>query len=189
MIEAARGLIHDRGYSAIGVAQICEHAEVHKGSFYHFFPSKQALAVATVRDAWDSERQTWIETLSDPGDFKALEALIREQARVQRSQSETTGFVVGCLYGNLALETNQSEQDLRDALRTVFDEQCELILGFLERAAEAGIIDAREATRNQAQAIISQLEGAAMLAKLYDDASFLDRLWGNIERLFHTLQR
>ena len=41
ILESARELIHSRSYADVGVAAICEHAGVNKGSFYHFFPSKR----------------------------------------------------------------------------------------------------------------------------------------------------
>jgi len=43
ILLAARELIHARSYAEVGVAAICDQAQVKKGSFYHFFPSKQAL--------------------------------------------------------------------------------------------------------------------------------------------------
>lgn len=189
LIDAARTLIHDRGYSAIGVAEICERADVRKGSFYYFFTSKQALAVATLRATWETERQRWIEILNDGTAIESLEMLIREQAQVQQDRQRAMGSTVGCLYGNLALETNQSEQDLRDCLREIFDDQCGLILDTLDRAAEMKAIGAQDATMQKARAVIAQIEGAVLLAKLYDDPTLLDSLWPEVRGLLGTLHK
>ena len=40
LIATAMQLMYVRGYTAVGVHEICTQASVHKGSFYHFFPSK-----------------------------------------------------------------------------------------------------------------------------------------------------
>ena len=52
------------GCTAVGVDEICRPAGVHKGSFYHFFPSKQALVLAVldmygqhIRDLWEAGRR------------------------------------------------------------------------------------------------------------------------------------
>ncbi|WP_329232656.1 TetR/AcrR family transcriptional regulator [Streptomyces canus] len=52
ILGAARSLIEGRGYSALGVAEICKAAGVPKGSFYYFFESKEALALAVVDEHW-----------------------------------------------------------------------------------------------------------------------------------------
>ena len=52
LIGAAGDLWHRRSYTDVGVSEICETAGVQKGSFYHFFPSKQDLALAVIDDRW-----------------------------------------------------------------------------------------------------------------------------------------
>jgi len=48
LIATAMEIMYIRGYTAVGVHEICTQAGVHKGSFYHFFPSKQALVLAVI---------------------------------------------------------------------------------------------------------------------------------------------
>ncbi|MBP2217007.1 TetR/AcrR family transcriptional regulator [Arthrobacter sp. CAN_C5] len=181
LMEAARTLMHDRGYSAIGVAEICDRADVRKGSFYYFFESKQALTVATLRATWALERARWVEILGRGTGLEGLEALIQEQVQGQYDRQRSTGSVVGCLYGNLAVETTTSEQDLRDCLREIFDDQSQLIFENLRRATLDGPLDDDKATIVNARALIAQLEGNVLLAKLYNDPALLGPLWSHIE--------
>ena len=46
IIEAAETLFTQQGYTAAGVAEICEAAGVSKGAFYHHFETKQAVFLA-----------------------------------------------------------------------------------------------------------------------------------------------
>src|SRR5215207_8099552 len=48
LLATAARLVHERGYTAVSVADICVEAGLKKGSFYHFFPSKHALVLATL---------------------------------------------------------------------------------------------------------------------------------------------
>jgi AcrR family transcriptional regulator len=51
LLEVAQERFSQQGYDATGVAEICRHAGVSKGAFYHHFPSKQDLFIALL-DRW-----------------------------------------------------------------------------------------------------------------------------------------
>src|ERR1044072_7368771 len=75
ILSAAQTLIELRGYSALGVAEICKTAGVPKGSFYYFFDSKEALALAVIDEHWAGQKHTWAGILS--GDAEPLQRLRR----------------------------------------------------------------------------------------------------------------
>jgi TetR/AcrR family transcriptional repressor of nem operon len=52
LVRAARELIHRASYASVSVQDVCAGAGVHRGSLYHFFPSKEALGVAVVEQNW-----------------------------------------------------------------------------------------------------------------------------------------
>src|SRR3954467_8611676 len=59
LLVAALELFTERGYTSVGVAEISSRAGVQKGSFYYFFPSKEALALAVVDRHWEAQRAEW----------------------------------------------------------------------------------------------------------------------------------
>ena len=59
LVAAALELFSERAYSSVGVAEISARAGVQKGSFYYFFPSKEALALAVTDEHWAWQRADW----------------------------------------------------------------------------------------------------------------------------------
>ncbi|MFG2293696.1 TetR/AcrR family transcriptional regulator [Streptomyces sp. NPDC048603] len=167
LLDAACALVLERGYTAVGVAEICARADVKKGSFYHFFPSKQALTVEAVNAHWAAQRPSWTALLAAPGPGEdRLRGLFEQQAAAQRAARAEHGSVHGCLFGNLALEVSGRDEVVQARLAEIFDEQIDLV-----HAALPG------RSRDTARAVLAQLEGMVLFAKLSDDPSLLDGLW------------
>ena len=61
LLDSVLDLMYARSYRDVGVQEICEHAGVKKGSFYHFFPSKRDLTLAALDRQWEIARQELLE--------------------------------------------------------------------------------------------------------------------------------
>jgi TetR/AcrR family transcriptional repressor of nem operon len=180
ILAAAQRLIEQRGYTALGVAEICAAAGVPKGSFYYFFASKQALALAVIDEHWATQRRQWTELLdNDRPPLRRLRDLFDATEAVQRAGQEDGGTVVGCLFGNLALELSTQSEEIRARLQEIFEAQIEMIERVVLDAQSSGdaaaTVDAREAARS----IVAQLEGRVLFAKLLNDPAQLETLWRN----------
>jgi TetR/AcrR family transcriptional repressor of nem operon len=180
ILSAAQTLIEERGYTALGVAEICAAAGVPKGSFYHFFESKQALALTVVDEHWTAQRRQWTELLgSDRPPLRRLRDLFEATETVQRTGQRDHGNVVGCLFGNLALELRNQAEDVRHRLQEIFDAQIDLIEQVVTEAHERGDVAATVDAREAARSIVAQLEGRVLFAKLLDDPGQLEAVWRN----------
>ncbi|MEU3749258.1 MULTISPECIES: TetR/AcrR family transcriptional regulator [Streptomyces] len=193
ILTAAKTLMLSRGYSALGVAEICKAAGVPKGSFYYFFASKEELALAVIDEHWTDQRADWTRALDGDGvgdedggmdgdggvrPLRGLRRLYESTAAELRDGQRSCGTVTGCLLGNLALEMSTGTAAVRERLREIFDEQVALVEKTVAEArgrGEVTVADAHEAAR----ALVAQLEGQVLFAKLYDDVGRLDVLWPN----------
>ncbi|MET9515169.1 TetR/AcrR family transcriptional regulator [Streptomyces sp. NPDC002994] len=178
LLDATCELMQRRGYSSLGIAEICTSADVKKGSFYHFFASKQALTVEVINAYWHGQRADWTAELAgcDPA-LTRLQRLLYAMTSTQRRRKETAGAVEGCLLANLAIELSTQEPDVRARLDEIFDEQTALVTATLQDAAAEGSIPRTRATTTTARAVVAQLEGLVLFAKLKNDPSLLDDLW------------
>jgi TetR/AcrR family transcriptional regulator, transcriptional repressor for nem operon len=179
LLEAACELIHTRSYGAVGVAEICALADVRKGSFYHFFDSKQTLTLAAIVAHWTAQRAEWVAVLQADGPLlDRLRRLFQATAETQRRARQENGAVNGCVLANLALELSTQDRVVQTRLGQIFDEQIDLIEQALQAAVAQGAIPPESATRPIARAVVAQMEGMILFAKLANDPDVLADLWG-----------
>ncbi|WP_431245524.1 TetR family transcriptional regulator C-terminal domain-containing protein [Leifsonia xyli] len=177
ILAAGAELFGRRAYASIGVAEICAAAGVPKGSFYYFFPSKQALALEVVDRHWEWQRGEWTRILERPAPIvDRLRDLFVATAEMQSEALKGTGAVVGCLFGNLALEVSAQDDPVRGRLQEIFEEQIDIVEKALREAEAAGEVRLADA-RDSAKAIVAQIEGLVLFAKLYNDPAQLESLW------------
>ncbi|MFG2124221.1 TetR/AcrR family transcriptional regulator [Streptomyces sp. NPDC048710] len=179
ILSAAWSLIEERGYSALGVAEICKAAGVPKGSFYYFFESKEALALAVIDEHWAGQKRTWRAALrGDAEPLSRLRRLFEETEAAQRAGQQSCGTVSGCLFGNLALEMSNRTEAIRARLQEIFDAQVEMVDSVIAEGVERQEVDVAD-TREAARAVVAQLEGQVLFAKLYNSPHRLGPLWAN----------
>ncbi|MEV5178131.1 TetR family transcriptional regulator C-terminal domain-containing protein [Streptomyces flaveolus] len=187
ILETARSLIELRGYSALGVAEICKTAEVPKGSFYYFFESKEALALTVLDEHWAAERRGWSSLLADDREppLQRLRRLFEATEAEHRTGREDRGSIAGCMLGNLSLEMCNHSEAVRERLKEIFEDQVDMIEAVVTEAKgrrEIAVAD----TRESAQAVVAQLEGQVLFAKLYNTTSPLGVLWANCLALLNA---
>ncbi|MFE0406627.1 TetR/AcrR family transcriptional regulator [Streptomyces nigra] len=179
ILTAARSLLERRGYSALGVAEICKTAEVPKGSFYYFFESKEALALTVIDEQWAAEKRDWEGVLGgDAEPLERLRQLFEATENRQRNGQESCGAVSGCMFGNLTLEMSNQTDAVRERLQQIFEAQVDMVEATIVEAKERGEIAVAE-PREAARSVVAQLEGQVLFAKLYNNTSQLSSLWPN----------
>jgi TetR/AcrR family transcriptional repressor of nem operon len=184
LLEAASNLLRERSYTSIGVAQICAAAGVQKGSFYYYFESKQALALAVIDEHWVAQRREWSRVFeTDAALVDQLRELFELTTKIQIESASGTGSVEGCLFGNLALEMSGQDDQIRERIQQIFEEQITLVADAIQAAVVSGEIPAVADVRDVAKSIVAQLEGLVLFAKLFNQPAELAPLLANSMRL------
>ena len=175
--------MHEKGYTAVGVGEVCSRAGVNKGSFYYFFPSKQELALAVI-DEFDAASGDQLSRVleSDAPPLERLARFFEANYEFHRDSREACGKLLGCPIGNLALEMGSQDAVLRDRLRAVLDRQVERFEAVLVEAIERGDLPPQDA-RATAASLLALVEGTLLLAKARDDAEVLRDLGERAFRL------
>ena len=171
LIDAARTLIGSHSYHAVGVQDICTRAGVRKGSFYHFFDSKHALALAALDETTAFFRDAIIDRAFAPDvpPVARIERFFMAVHDFHQQVKAATGCVQGCPFGNLASELGSQDDTLRTKIESIFHMAEGPIEQGLADAVAAGDLPAIDTTA-AASAIFAYLEGLILYAKTHNDA-------------------
>ncbi|TGY88762.1 TetR/AcrR family transcriptional regulator [Marinicauda algicola] len=157
-IETAERLFRVQGYAATGLTQIIEESGAPKGSFYFHFPGGKRELAADVLAAYRAKtsagfRMLAQKTAGDPDRF--VRALVKAVAEDMKASD----WAMGCAAQALAQELAPGDEEMADALASLFDEWMEII------AAAIGPLEDRRVARSRALALVAALEGARTLAR------------------------
>ncbi len=177
--------MHERGYEATGVAELCETARAPKGSFYHWWPSKQALALAVLDRQWQRAREHVFEPAFGPGEplveqFTRYAVLLVASAR---REVEETGSVKGCPFGNFAVELASRDHVIGSRAEEILSEIRGVFARAIVRARDVGELPADLDATDLAEAILAHLEGLFVLAKAGNEPAVFERLPRDVGRL------
>ncbi len=190
IIDAARELIYARSYADVGVAEICAHAGVQKGSFYHFFPSKRDLTLAVLDVHYLNFKEHMLDR-AFTDDIAPLQRLTRFAKLVYEFQKQLmldTGRVLGCPAGNLANELASHDEPIRLRLTEVFGRVQRHLRQVLKEAAQLGELNGVNIDAT-AQAMFAYFEGVMLLAKTQNDPEVLRKLLPAIAQIRISSQR
>lgn len=177
LINSASDLFYSRSYGHVGVKEICEKAGVQKGSFYHFFPSKEKLTLAVLDEHFAFFKDEIIARSFNPAipPMQRIDLLMENAYLFQKKIKEETGKTLGCPYGNISAEMSTLSESIQKITSDFFHRIEVGFIGVLEEAISKGDIEAInvEAT---ATAMVSYIEGIMLLAKNRDDPELIKSL-------------
>lgn len=153
-------MLHEAGYAATGIKEIVDAAEVPKGSFYNHFESKEAF-VKEVVDFYFGRGLVELRALFENKDVPPL-ARLRTYFDQRLQSFQATGYVRGCLMGNLSLEVADHSELIRDSLATHFRTWSGLFEVCIAEAQKSGAISNRLPASLLAQFILNSWEGALL---------------------------
>ena len=184
IIAIGTELISVYGYNATGLDALLKKAGVPKGSFYHYFGSKEDFGLAVI----DSFAESYAQTLHSFLDDESISPLTRirnylESGLACLSENQCTK---GCLIGNLGQELADQNERFRARLASIFDGWKDQFAACLEAAQKTGELSADHDPSVTAGFILSGWEGAILRAKVMKSSQ---PLRGFIDTIFATVLR
>lgn len=171
ILDVGYELIVSKGFTAVGLAQLLKSADVPKGSFYHYFKSKEQFGESLIEEYVRSYLARIQSVLNQP-EMNGRDCLLDYFSR-------WLAFDNGVCNANKCLVVKLSAEvsDLSDTMRVSLANGAELIIQALAQTLQRGIDDDSIAPLNcheVASQLYQQWLGASLLNKLMQDQSHLE---------------
>lgn len=164
LIRGGVELLTQQGVSATVIDDVLKRVKVPKGSFYHYFESKDAFVSAAI----EAYAGYFARKLNRHFQSQALPPLARITAFVDEACEgvEKHDFTRGCLVGNLGQEVGCLGPVLRERLEEIFRDWEQSLAQCLQAAIVAGELAQGADCASLAHAFWIGWEGAVLRARL-----------------------
>lgn len=157
-------LLTEFSFGAMGLDRLLQSAGVTKGSFYHFFGSKQAFTLEVI-GAYEAYFEERFARIFGDRTQPPLQRLRRWMDEARHGMARH-GFRRGCLVGNLSQELGPHDEVLRERLQAVFRRWEDWAAAVLEAARAEGELPPDANPRRLAHLFCVGWQGAILRAKL-----------------------
>ena len=164
IVRIGTDLISRQGFNATGVDAVLKKAGIPKGSFYHYFKSKEDFGLAVINHFAERYDQRLITFLADE-EVTPLNR-IRNYLESGLMRLEQNLCSKGCLIGNLGQELADSNERFRSRLDEIFNSWKRSFSACLQEAQIRGELSGEVDPDALACFILSGWEGAILRAKV-----------------------
>lgn len=180
ILEVAHPLFLRKGYTAVGLAEVLAVAQVPKGSFYHYFGSKEAFGEA-VLDAYFADYLARTDALLGASGTAAqrLVAFFDDWLDSQTGDEAQSR----CLAVKLGAEVCDLHESMRAALARGTRGVTERLARCIEAGRTDGSLPPATDAASTAIALYQSWLGASLLAKITRDRAPLDTAMAGTRRL------
>ncbi|MBF9003022.1 MULTISPECIES: acrylate utilization transcriptional regulator AcuR [Vibrio] len=187
LIRSGLAMITEFGFTASGVDAVVKQVQVPKGSFYHYFKSKEAFGL----DVLQAYGQYFAKKLDKHLNNETLEPLDRIEAFIDDAKHGMVRFDFrrGCLVGNMMQEVPQLSEALSQELQRILLDWQHRVSHCILLAKQNGTVSHQFDEQVLAEQFWSGWEGAVMRAKLFRSTQPLDDYWRYFQIIFSDIPK
>ncbi len=164
LLRAGMLVLTETGFTNTGIESILQSVGIPKGSFYHYFQSKEAFGLA-VLERYGRYFDAKLDSFLLDASFPPLERIQRFAQDAQDGMVRHQ-FTRGCLVGNLEQESAFLSEIFCQQLRATYASWQQRMAACLWLGQQQGEIVLQDSIENTAQAFWIGWEGAVHRARL-----------------------
>lgn len=184
IIAVGQRIIGAKGFSAVGLNEILSAAGVPKGSFYHYFGSKDAFGVALLERYFEEYLADLDSTLATPN-LTMAQRLMNYWQIWKQTQSFSD-----CQGKCLAVKLGAEVADMSEAMRATLNRGTSGIIVRLARAIEAGVEEGSLAISEDPSTVARSLYqlwlGASVMVKIARNLQPFENAMATTRQLLHS---
>jgi TetR/AcrR family transcriptional repressor of nem operon len=187
LLEMGAQAIAEKSFSSCGLAEILKRAGVPKGSFYHYFGSKEEFGVALIEKEIAEHLERLRPILSD----RRRKPLARLRAVFEQGREECRqhGPSRECLIPKLALESGQLSEPVHAAVKCAYEQWTALLAGVIREAQAQGELGQEESAERIANLLVMLWEGATIRMQIDRDLRPVDDFFAFVFDTLLALRR
>lgn len=163
LLDAGLDIMLEKGYSNTGLQEVLSSLGVPKGSFYHYFDSKEHFAIEIIR-RFDESYSANLQRVLGNAHETPLQRL-QSYCQAARDSLAAQECKKGCLIGKLSQEMAEQSEVLREELSLVMRKHRELFAHCMAQGQQLKEITASRSADELAEFFSSGWGGAVMRAK------------------------
>jgi TetR/AcrR family transcriptional repressor of nem operon len=172
-IESGVATLHQRGFFAVGVREICAEAGAPQGSFINHFGSKEAFAIAVLDRYLKRTEAIIAATLGD--ETRTAMDRLAAYFDVITDALGGAGWRHGCMISNMSLEAAEHSELIRSRLEQIFAKLTEHFSAGIRAAQAAGSVRADLDSDELADVLLASWHGAMLRMKVERSSRAIDR--------------
>jgi TetR/AcrR family transcriptional repressor of nem operon len=171
-----------RGYHGTGVLEIVQAAGIPKGSFYHYFASKEDFALQALDHLYTPRLERYQAALANTA-LSPRERILGHYAELVAHFARQACPEYHCFIGSLSFEMAELSQPIGRQVEVILLRSVEVLAACLEQAQDAGEIDPTTDCQALAEFIGNAWEGALLRMKVGRSVVPLEVFLTQLERL------
>ncbi|MCY9516375.1 TetR/AcrR family transcriptional regulator [Paenibacillus apiarius] len=174
-LQSVFTLFLTKGFQATSMDDIVAHSKVSKTNIYYHFKSKEELLLTIVQQLISHYEQR-IHNILSQSETSVLEKLERLLI-ILTENTEQNEYIGGCPFLTLYTQTPIEAFEVRDKIKSFFEQQLHAVKVVLAEGIAKQEIKAELNVQQTAALIISSIEGALFLAQASNNPDIIKAVY------------